>query len=633
MIPRSPESSPTLQKDIPALWKIALGTCFILLALFSARKMESYDLGTHLKAGSWIVQNHAVPSKDTFTYTQNNQDYLDSNWLYQVILYSLQTAGGYASLTLMNSLLILLVFWVLAWRLKLAGSPPGGICLCLLGAILVMERRFYVRPEVLSWLFLGLTLLILEYRDRNRNFLYLLPFIQLAWVNTEGLFILGWAPLLFHGIGGYLHHHKLDKPLLRAALFSLVADLANPYFLKGALFPLTLGARLLDANPHKQNIAELSSPFKSLSYLRLHQDSSLHLFLFFFLSASLLVLLLLTWKKRRFPEAALSVTFALLAFSAIRNIPLFILVAVPYLPAFVRDLFPARADRWLRHQLVPLFFSIFALALTARVATNAYYITDRRVDRTGLGLGENCLPVRAVEFLRDHSLNGRLLNTLNCGGWVDWRAPQPSFIDGRSEVVRNDFYEAYLESGQPGGLARLVSFYQPQLILMDYIPSGTWADQLKETPGWRLIYLDSLSALYAAPGYAPELSAVDFSTLPPAYGYPYLPDPEIVNVLSQETPHPWVHWFHGFYRPQRYPLGLSNLGLFALKYGQYPAAQMLFLGCLQEAGGGFGEIYFNLGLSSLRMGNYNLGRLCLQEALQADPANAEARKILSHFSQ
>ena len=56
-----------------------------------------------------------------------------------------------------------------------------------------------------------------------------------------------------------------------------------------------------------------------------------------------------------------------------------------------------------------------------------------------------------------------------------------------------------------------------------------------------------------------------------------------------------------------------------MKYGQYPAAQMLFLGCLQEAGGGFGENYFNLGLSSLRMGNYNLGRLCLQEALQADP--------------
>jgi hypothetical protein len=452
-------------------------------------------------------------------------------------------------------------------------------------------------------------------------------------VNTEGLFILGWAPLLFHGIGGYLRHRKPDRPLIRAGLLSLASDLMNPYFLKGALFPLTLAARLLDSNPHKQNVSELASPFQSLSYLRLHQDFSLHLFLFFFLSAALFIITLLTLKKRRFPEITLSLVFGLLAFSAIRNIPLFILVTLPYLPPMVRDLFPDRWKNLPNRMTTPLLLTLLTLALSARVATNAYYMSDRRVDRTGLGLGENCLPVQVVQFLKNRQLNGRLLNSLDCGGWVDWQAPQPSFIDGRSEVMRNDFYKAYLESFQPGGLDRLASLYQPQLILMDYIPSGAWADQLKAAPGWRLIYLDHLAAIYAAPGYAPELPAVDLSSLPPANGYPYLPDPEIENVLNQESDRPMERWLSGFYRPQHYPLGLSNLGLFAMKYGQFPAARMLFLGCLQEAGGGFGEIYFNLGLSNLRLGNYNLGQLCLRKALQANPSNQEARKILSHFSQ
>ncbi len=38
-------------------------------------------MGFHLRAGQWILQNHAFPDKDLFTYTVNQNDYVDLHWL------------------------------------------------------------------------------------------------------------------------------------------------------------------------------------------------------------------------------------------------------------------------------------------------------------------------------------------------------------------------------------------------------------------------------------------------------------------------------------------------------------------------------------------------------------------------
>ncbi len=634
---QSSPKEPTPKIHFPAsgqgYWAFAFAACFLLLILLGTRKIESYDLGTHLKSGSWIVQNHAFPSKDTFTYTQNTQDYLDSNGLYQILLYSLQTLGGYPALTLMNIAVFIAVFGILAWRLLLSGANPPWACLFFFVAILVMERRFFVRPELFSWLFLSLTLLILEYREKGRNYLYLLPLIQLFWVNMEGLFVLGWAPIVTQAARGYLQRRKLDKALIHASFLCLGADLLNPYFFKGVAFPFILWSRLQGSNLHKQNISELASPIQSFFYLTHHHDSALHLYLFFFLVATVAILLVATFKKRNLNEITLVVIFGILAFSAIRNIPFFVLVSVPLIPVMLQDRLRGREEPFFRQKSLPILSIILILLLCARVVTNAYYISDRRVDRFGLGLGEYCLPVKAATFLNLNHLDQRILNTLNDGGWLNWQAPQLSFIDGRSEVMSDDFYAEYLESQAPGGLSHLVARYQPQLILVDYNTHNTWVDQLRGSSDWRLIYLDDCSALYAAKDYALQLPTFDFTNLLSNYEIPFILEEDMLSIVSQGNPHPFNYWVSGFFKPQTYPLGLSNLGLFALKYGQYPVARMFFLRCLQLAGGHYEEIFFNLGISNLHLGNFELGRLCLQQAFKLDPSNPETRRMLSHFSQ
>jgi hypothetical protein len=366
---------------------------------------------------------------------------------------------------------------------------------------------------------------------------------------------------------------------------------------------------------------------------QLHYDTHLHLFILFSMALAFLALTFLTWRNRKFHEIALLAASGFLAFSSVRHIPVFILLSIPYLPVMIRDRFHGREETFLRRKPVSMFFLLLVLLLCARVATNAYYISDRRVDRMGLGLGAECLPLGATRFLRENRLDGRILNSLDCGGWLDWQAPQPSFIDGRLEVIADDFSRDYTNSFKPGGLLPLLARYQPQLVMLDYNTSGPWADQLRDSPDWRLIYLDTCAALFAAKGYAPQLQPVDFPGLPNTLGISMSPDDETYAVVVQVSPAPLGTWLSGFYRTQTYPLGLSSLGLFSMKYGQYWVARSLFLKCLQEAGGGYEEIYFNLGIANLHLGNFSLGRLCLQDTLQLDPANPEALRMLKHFSQ
>jgi len=160
----------------------------------------------------------------------------------------------------MNMVMLLTVFGLLFLRLQAAKSPSWLTCLFIFAALLMMERRFAVRPEIFTWFYLSLTLLILELRIAGRNFLYLLPWIQLLWVNTEGLFVLGLFVTGAYGFSGWIHQKKWDPKLVKFGLFSLGADLFNPYFLKGLLFPFSLLTRLQGSNPYKQTIVEFFSP-------------------------------------------------------------------------------------------------------------------------------------------------------------------------------------------------------------------------------------------------------------------------------------------------------------------------------------------------------------------------------------
>lgn len=273
------------------------------------------------------------------------------------------------------------------------------------------------------------------------------------------------------------------------------------------------------------------------------------------------------------------------------------------------------------------------MAFGARVITNAYYVGDRRQDRFGFGLDTNRLPVKAAEFLSRRHLDGRLLNNLGFGGWLDWKGPQPTFIDGRLEVMDPVFFGDYLHSFQGFGLIQLFNRYQPQLIVAEYNSASSWCEQLGNFQDWRLIYLDECAAIYAHGGYAAEFPALDFSPLLSARQIPPATDESAAAALEQIETAPLKTWWEGYCLPQRYAMGLSGMGLFCLRTGEYPAARDFFMECLRQSGGGYEEIYFNLGVTYLRLKNLTLGKAFLQRALRLNPQNPSTLQMLAQLQR
>ena len=86
--------------------------------------------------------------------------------------------------------------------------------LAWLPALLLLGGRMYIRPETLSLLYLSVFLAILFRWDRFPALTWLLPLVQVAWVNSHGLFILGPVVLVFA---------LADALLRRGALAELVS--------------------------------------------------------------------------------------------------------------------------------------------------------------------------------------------------------------------------------------------------------------------------------------------------------------------------------------------------------------------------------------------------------------------------
>ncbi len=612
-------------------WFYPIVLCFVLVALLATTRINNFDLGTDLKTGQWILEHHAFPQKDTFTYTVNQNDYLDGKPLYQIVLYLIYRAFDYSGISLLNTLAILIVFFLLWTRLKGTLCPSWLTCFLLLASAIAMERRFFIRAEIGTWLLLSLTLLILDWRARGkRDLLWLLPVIQWTWVNGEGLFILGWFLMGSYGLSQWIQRNQIDKKLLKYALISIAVCLINPYGFKLVTLPFIYLTEF-----HNSGNSDLVSPLRFLTTQNLKIDWNIHLFIYFAFSAALWLAMALTVRKRKVHEWLLVVAFFGLSCVGYRNMPLFFLVTIPLLASCLSDLVSTPNNllqKWNEvlqfNKKVPFIGALFLTLLCLRVLTNAYYISDRRMTRLGLGLDMEKVPVKAVEFLVQNHLDGRIINDMGMGDWLVWKGLQPVFIDGRQQVMGGKFYQEYQESFKRGGLGGLVDRYQPSLIALEYNDTVPWAVQLKFMPDWRLIYADGGFALYAEKDYAPAIPAFSFPDLLKQRNISMDLGQAIV-LISGTQPSRWKTRFEGYYRPQTYPNELMSLGLLALHYEDYETAHSLFAESLRQAGGGYFEIFFNLGVANLRLKRYQLGKTCLQKALELKPGDPSTQQMLA----
>jgi tetratricopeptide (TPR) repeat protein len=623
-------------KDIlRSKWSVFFVLVIIVTGLFSFRLLSDPDTGTHLRSGKWIVENLRVPDKDTFTYTCTDHDYLDSHWLFQVFVYGVYWIFGYNGLSVLVFLWAMLLFYLLMQRIQLTKGTLFITAWTILLGFLCMEPRITLRPEMFTFIFITIMLLVLDlYYHQHRKILFILPLVMLFWCNMHGLFILGFALPGAYFISICLRDRKPDWYFMVWMGLTILISLANPYTYKMLAFPFILNTRMSADNLFHQHIREMIS-FHSLDRF-FFKD---YIFIFFF-SLTFLASVL-TWKKRKIHEFILLFVFFYLAWTSIRNIALFAVIAIPILSASWIDFrnekreVPVRkaGDQGIKviSGLLFLLSLLFVLGIGCRIFTNAYYRDNNSYYKTGMGVDADQFPTRAVTFLKTNHLEGRMINALGLGGWLGWDLQQPVFIDGRLEVIGEEFYSEVRNSWS-GGLGKLIGKYDPSLIIYPYEKYYPWTLQLAGMPDWRLIYLDGFTAVFAKKGYAEEVPVLDLASIPNQFKISRVPTDHVESILSLETPSAFSDWLRGFVKKKdRTDDGLLNSASFCLQMSDKTTAETLFLELLRRTEGRSHAVYYALADIYRSRGDKEKAGICYRKILEAEPGNETAKNALAQL--
>lgn len=480
--------------SIKDLRKVFLTLVFMLVFFITLGPPQDADMWWHLAAGRETVIQGEILSTDIFSYTRKGEHWTNAFWLSDIVLFLAYELGGYLGITVLVALTA--VFTMLVIYKHTSNNPFPLPLLIILLASLAIAPVWTPRPQIFSFLLLA----ILDYglNGKDEYFLKrpsLLVVLFILWANTHGGFIWGFLLILAFIIGnGFDKLLKRDNSLsLRQlghlAIWTLVAALAiaiNPNGLVLWKLPFyTVGISI-------QSITEWSSP----NFHRLDLHPILWILFLVIAGAG-------TGRKPlRWSDILKVIGFSYMAFISQRSIGPFVLVAAPaaveslktawleWLPILSNQVQKLHKPKTSAPVSTPiaiiLNLTILGLCFFMLLA-HAYSVSlDQRV--------HSGLPMKAVRWIRANQPEGRMFNSYNWGGYLQWELPQyPVFIDGRADLYGekaiSDWWSVVNATDE--GLALLDS-WQVNFVILE--PGWPILEKLNQI-GWQELYKDETAII------------------------------------------------------------------------------------------------------------------------------------------
>ena len=475
------------------------------LALAVARvPILTPDVWWHLATGRWISA-HGIPRQDPFSYTLAGRSWTAHEWLADVIWARAFAAGDLGWVVGLRVGLVVLAWWV-SYRLARLHASRFTTLPLLAIAAWVSQRNWLDRPQLWTYALVPLGLFLLERtRQHPRRWIWALPLVFALWVNLHGGFMLGlallagWclAPLVGRGEDRAARLRQ-RLPLLLA---SGVATLANPYGLRGALYPLGYVRAGLRHTIQEERAGTLDSGF-----------AWVHLGL---VVTTLVVLLV---RRRRVPlEHGLVVAMlawlslprlagVALPFAAERHAPLFLHACVPFLAWWLDDAWGARWHRfearsWMRTRTAAAWVAtIVVVGFAAWQVWRAW----PRPARPGDWMLPGRFPVAAADWIAPQALPSRLLNPYRWGGYLAFRLhpAHAVWIDSRGDLygaerLREDEILHRFTAANAAAAEQLIARDDPDVIVwpllsLDFGPLRVhpFTRWILQRPEWRLVFYD-----------------------------------------------------------------------------------------------------------------------------------------------
>ncbi len=543
-----------------------LGLTF-LLGVFP---LNDTDFWWHLRTGDLIRQTGRLPHRDWYTFGAADHPWIDLHWGFQVSLSALHSIGGVDATNVAKCVVTTLAVGLLITARRRAW-PVSMMILAWLPALLVLSGRMYVRPETLTLLYLAGFLAVLFRIGRSPKLIWLLPVLELFWVNTQGLFVFGPILLTLALIdaaaapGAFSPERRpWWRMVLAGSVATGVACLLNPYGIFGALYPLELFGTM--NNPVFKDIQELQPLDDFIAKAGLaNLPLQLHFTTLFL--GGLSFLLPVFWKaaKRRSappepeptgtpkkarkkkknkadapPPASewsqgvfrllLFVLFSLLSWKATRNSHQFAAV-VGTVTAWNIGEWAGAVARWRseRGKAVrpwPPRAAAFAVlvAAIAIVGSGRFYAWAKEGRTVGWGERPLWFPHAAARFAGSEGMPRRwfVFHDGHAGLFEYYNSPnQKVFADARLEVMGPEVYGRDADLGKaingdrPGWSEQIEAMGDPTTpgLLIDHVQPrmGSTGAAVLGDPSWRCVWYDPIASVHLHSGVNPGLKPVDFA--------------------------------------------------------------------------------------------------------------------------
>lgn len=482
---------------------------FSILVLKAFSNISDLDCFFHLKSGEYIVTHKEIPRQDVFSFTMEGKSWTNHEWLYQAGLFTVYEKMGPYGLFVLKAALFSLAFFL--FLLILMRTDWLVSFFLLLIGLRIAFWRFTLRPDNFSFLFQ--ILFLLPFAVKKRKALFLLPLVQVFWVNMHGFFFLGPLILGLYLIAGKIRPVQTEKNFYQTVkivfILCLAACFVSPYPIAMVQYPLKTLSDVFSGTSKAfyQNIQELQSPFRhipqSAAYLVFLVITSIGAFFIRRIS----LFLTLAW-----------IFFVLFSANALRNsyflVPIGIIVfaqAVPRAKELCIHSFLKKNGVLLLRVVLALGAVFIGLNLVKEITYfdrrgKTYWNNDDHVYLGSIFLTRDYQddPGQLIDFIKKHDLPQRMFNNFNSGAHLIFNCfpRRKVFIDGRGDFYGPEFFVFHQKvlEGDRTALHEAIAKYELDGFILEY--TRQWPPRLiKElySQGFQCVYFGRDGIIFISP--------------------------------------------------------------------------------------------------------------------------------------
>lgn len=490
----------------------------------------------HIVSGKYILKTLSIPNHDLISYTFSNAPWVAYEWLSDAIFAFCIQLGGLKALVYFVTLVLSFLYMFLYEDCRKEGANfLLSMFLVIVGAI-AASLHWLARPHIFTLWGVYIFSKYLERYHRGTasgiTMIIACLLTMILWVNLHPAFAFGVgligiyliSEILIHLFSGSAGIQKAsgepgnaDPPLKRAKTYlillvsALAATLVNPYGIK-------LHWYIIQYLKHTKELAA-TDEFQSPAFHGGPQSVCLEIiYLLVFMG------LVLSKKKPSLPRLLCCLVFMHLSLSSLRNIPLFVIVAIPFIGELFASMKPAEAtaasvntvglskyNLWIdkaktwwhgacksvddmeplcQMHLLPIFIAVILFFFAISPDNVAASILPR------VEFDSKHLPSKTIDYIRQHHLETvHGWNYDNWGGYLNYTLGMPVFIDDRVDFYPEQFFLDYgkVNFALPGW-KNILTRNNIQWILCS--KGSVLSNRLMEENDWQFVCGDTASQLF-----------------------------------------------------------------------------------------------------------------------------------------